>query len=264
MDSTIMQLILMMNNHPHDDAEHHLAASILRNFYEVPSLSIEEMAERCYTSSATLSRFCKRLGFKNYVVFRNTFEPKIKQLKQERYIYSGFNAGPTSSTAQRYIEQTINTLINIQHQLDPAELAAATEAIHRANHILLIGTSTLLPTVIDFQYRMLLCERFVHYSPTWVHASEMEQNSVRILPEIVLARGKNSNGQVELSTVERLSPANGNLVDVHISIQESIPFVTSERNRFIHDGETSKIALMCTMGILHSAYMERYIRELNR
>lgn len=263
MESTIMRLILLMNNLPGDETEHHLAANLLKNLYDLPFLSIEEMAERCYTSPATLSRFCKMLGFKSYVVFRSTFDPKIRQLKQERYIYSGYDSSPETSPVERFIEQTVYSLLQIQHQIDMKELAAATEAIHKAERILLIADSTLMPTVIDFQYRMLLCERFVRYSPVWVHASEMEQNSVRILPEIVLARGKSSSGQVELSTVERLRSNNGNLIDIHISVQESVPFVTTERNRYTNDGETSKITLMCTMEILHSAYSERYIREFN-
>ena len=119
----------------------------------------------------------------------------------------------------------------------------------------------ILPAMVDFQYQMLLYNRFVDYCPLWIHASDTEHNSVRILPEVVHARDLTTQGHCSIYTVERLSPQQGNLLDVHISIQETVPYVTSERSRFVSDGQTAKIALQCVLSILLSAYSEKYIRD---
>ena len=261
MDDVIMQLLLLMDNLQVDETEHHLAAQLLKNIYEIPDLSIENMAERCYTSPATLSRFIKRLGFKSYVIFRNTFGPEINNIKTDRKVFVGYNGLPETTPIERFIGQLIDSLTEIQQTLDPEELNIAVQTIHDADNVIIMESSDMLPAIIDFQYRMLLCERFVQFSPSWVHASEMSPNSVRILPEVVSTRGESSGCRVRLRTVERLNSYNGSLFDIHISIQETIPFVTTNRSRFSNDEQLGRIALMCALGIIHSAYSERYISD---
>lgn len=40
---------------------------------EIPALSIHELAERIYTSPATLSRLVKKLGYSSYKAFKHSF-----------------------------------------------------------------------------------------------------------------------------------------------------------------------------------------------
>ena len=36
------------------------------NFYRIPDMRISELAEECFVSPATISRFCRALGYENF------------------------------------------------------------------------------------------------------------------------------------------------------------------------------------------------------
>ncbi|MDL2220593.1 hypothetical protein LJC55_02895, partial [Eubacteriales bacterium OttesenSCG-928-N14] len=150
MDKTLMKLILLMDNLPSSDPEYHMATNLLQNLWDIPNLSIEEMAERCYTSPATLSRFCKRLGFKSYVLFRSEFEPNLALLKQDRPIYSGYEARPETSPIERVVNLTIAVLNEVKQQLSFDEIEKAIDALHDAENIYMLGNELILSAVTDF------------------------------------------------------------------------------------------------------------------
>lgn len=260
MDSALMQLILMVNNASRQDPEYHIASNLLKNLLHIPKMSIEEMAEKCFTSSATLSRFCKRLGYRNYVVLRGAFEPAIEKLEQERSIYCGYDKPAKTLSIDRVVSQCTDALESVRQQLSFLEVERAVDAIYQAKNIYLLANEKMVPAIIEFQYNMLLDNRYVQYLSDWVNASEIEHNSVRILPGIFNSPDLTTKESVTLNTVERLRKPRGNLLDIHICITETVPFVTSERSRFTNDGQTARLILQCVLSIIHTTYSEKYIR----
>ena len=47
-----------------------IANFILDNHKIIPDLSIKELAQRCNTSTSTISRFCKDLNCRNFATFK--------------------------------------------------------------------------------------------------------------------------------------------------------------------------------------------------
>jgi DNA-binding MurR/RpiR family transcriptional regulator len=59
-----------------------IANFLLRNPVRVPALGIEELAESCTVSTATVSRFARDLGFANYAAMRNEVASTVQALLQ--------------------------------------------------------------------------------------------------------------------------------------------------------------------------------------
>lgn len=59
-----------------------IADYLLRNQMRVTALGIEELAEACEVSTATISRFARDLGFKNYAAMRGAVAETLQSLLQ--------------------------------------------------------------------------------------------------------------------------------------------------------------------------------------
>ena len=53
------------------DMYYTIAHTILTHLEKIPDISINDLADLCYTSPATISRFCKDLNCKNFANFKN-------------------------------------------------------------------------------------------------------------------------------------------------------------------------------------------------
>lgn len=70
MQGVIMNLLSYINGCMIHDTNYHLALALLKHLPEIQSLSLVEMASCCFVSQATLHRFCKQIGYRNYSTLR--------------------------------------------------------------------------------------------------------------------------------------------------------------------------------------------------
>ena len=55
-----------------------IAFYISNNFTKVVEMNLEELADACYVSQATISRFCRFLGFDSFTHFKNACHESIR------------------------------------------------------------------------------------------------------------------------------------------------------------------------------------------
>ncbi|MEG0823303.1 MAG: hypothetical protein RSG07_02235, partial [Erysipelotrichaceae bacterium] len=78
-NSLIHQLQSLLNANVENDAYRNIAQYLLKNLYNdkiIENLSINDLADACFTSPSTVSRFSRNIGYKNF------FELKSKCLNQ--------------------------------------------------------------------------------------------------------------------------------------------------------------------------------------
>lgn len=70
-------LINFLNSTNPTDIYYKVAQNILQNLDRMKNASIHEVAEMCYVSAPTISRFCKRLGYESYSSFKNELSQAV-------------------------------------------------------------------------------------------------------------------------------------------------------------------------------------------
>ena len=86
-------------------SEHAITDYILKNINNLHELTTEKLARETYTSKATVSRFCKKLGMKNYYEFKQTI---IEERDEWFRIQSAYSDEPVSQKSS--YEDILNTL----------------------------------------------------------------------------------------------------------------------------------------------------------
>ena len=68
------------------DMYYAIAHTILTHIDQIPSISINDLADLCYTSPATISRFCKDMNCKSFVNFKNEIAIALEIARNEIHL----------------------------------------------------------------------------------------------------------------------------------------------------------------------------------
>lgn len=74
MGSLLDRLLSYVSSAPERDANYDIAVALLRNYSQLKGLALSQIADLCYTSNASISRFCRFLGMDNFKEFQSWME----------------------------------------------------------------------------------------------------------------------------------------------------------------------------------------------
>lgn len=134
----IFRLLYYSEQFPKNTAMNHAMLMLCHYLEEVPSLSIDEIAELCSTNSMMLSRIARKLGYQNFSEFRLAVQDTILQSKYlNRNIPMDFvDATDPSKSFLDYVERIVSQL---RAEETAAQIQAVCDAMHRAKKIHFYG-----------------------------------------------------------------------------------------------------------------------------
>ena len=130
-------------------SEKKVADYVLSNQEGTQFLSISELSERCEVAEATVSRFCRRLGYKGYNVFKLALANASTQHKPwnnplSGEVQEGDSLGDISKKLYGAEVEALNQTLEL---LDLDAVRAAADLLENAEH----------PLCIFHQHRQILC-----------------------------------------------------------------------------------------------------------
>lgn len=114
-----------------------IVAYLLKNYREVASLSVRQLAEKTYTSSAAVVRFCQRMGLKGYAEFKIKFVAEAMQdiLQENSASNSITNKDDILSIIDKVTRIEVDAIQETRNDTDPAAIMRAVQLLDHANHI---------------------------------------------------------------------------------------------------------------------------------
>lgn len=136
------------------EAERRVAEYVLSNTGEVMYLSITELAEKSGTSEATVSRLCRRLGYKGYQELKISAAmssmPEKRQLNEE-----ACEADDVRTICSKVFGASIRGIDETLSMLDPEALERAAEELAKAGRIEFFGNGGSAAVAKDAQHKFL-------------------------------------------------------------------------------------------------------------
>ena len=151
--SSELQLISFIQDHPHI----------------VVNLSIDSLSAESYVSTASIIRFCKKLGMKGYGDFKiqlakelSEFVLKSSEISMDIPINADQSASEICDTFYSLNRQALKTTRN---QLDLNMLKRASAMIARSDIVHIYGRGESLILAEDFQYKLMRIGKHCHLEP---------------------------------------------------------------------------------------------------
>lgn len=147
------------------DMYYAIAHTILTHLEQIPDISINELADLCYTSPASISRFCKDLNCKNFAYFKHEIAMALERSKNEIHMNKNElrNIDRNSQlVVDKIYKETIDSLTKVHQSIDIQEIDKICEMIHKAKKIHMIGYQFNKIISNDFQMKMLKLGKFIY------------------------------------------------------------------------------------------------------
>ena len=121
-------------------AERKIADHIMHQRHDCQYMSISELAEEANVAEATVSRFCRRLGYKGYSAFKLAVAGAAAGTTPVNPLYGEIDAeDDVSEMCRKLYAVNVESIAQTMDMLDPASVSAAAELLIGAERVLCMG-----------------------------------------------------------------------------------------------------------------------------
>lgn len=267
MKDLFYRLIIFLNTASEKDTNYNIALFMANNFYRISTMRISELADACYVSPATISRFCRALGYENFAhlkqecmsfhadtkKFNNLINIPLKMMKKT----------PTLAT-DAYVKQVVKTLLQLPATLDWKVIDQVLRLIHDTKEIALFGTQFSNSAAIHFQTDLLMLEKFsLAYMDGERQLECAKKMSSDGLAIIFSVNGNYAIGNFKTLQYLRRSGCTTVLITCASSDCMHIPIDYTINIGHPEDGKTGKHALLTTVELMSLRYYTMYYPSLD-
>lgn len=186
MRTSVLSLLLRyVNNREKRDNNYHIAKAMLDHFDQISNMTIYDLSEVCFVSTAAISRFIRQLGFSTFTAFKEACAEKIDITND----YSSKYSAAAQEAYPEFVQQfTGNIQANVQliaEQLDFDQFHRINESIHDANDVGVFGLEFASFLAQHFQIKMAELNKYVRIGLTkeeqLTAAQEMAEGSTALI-----------------------------------------------------------------------------------
>lgn len=174
-------LLNFYNRQDKSDIYHKIAGILLKNMNQIGTMSIQDAAAICYTSTATISRMAKKAGYDGFNDLKAEAMRHCSIYFQENRVISPDKLVHTD-TAEVYLGTMIQMIEELERTLNRDEIIRAVSLIHSADAVYYFGTCDVARR---FQQDLNFSGKFVEvyqvFSADAPHMIEWEKNGVAIV-----------------------------------------------------------------------------------
>lgn len=158
-------LMTYVNVSSNQDMYYTIAHTILMNLDKIPHISINELADLCYTSPATISRFCKKVNCRSFAEFKKGMALSLEAAEDEIHFkerdLKSINDNPQYLVEKIY-DDTINALRKGRESIKIFEIDKICRMIRDASKVHFYGFQFNKIIASDFQLKLLKLKKLVY------------------------------------------------------------------------------------------------------
>ena len=159
--SIMSRLLSIVNYGDGKEVNADIAKTILQNYNKIPELTIFDLADLCYVSSSSITRFVRTLGYDSYKQFKNDIDNTLTIDVDYSKRINMATAEDLKPIYQRYTENVIENIQFTFDHIDYRQLNRVCEMIYQAKEIALFGLEYANYVGIHFQNKMASLNRLI-------------------------------------------------------------------------------------------------------
>lgn len=186
MGDLIYRLLLFLNSSKENDINYNIAITMLRNIRSIPDMSINKLANICFTSPAAITRFCHKLGYSNLIEFKENIKINIgsytEGLMKPKAMYYDISREDMLNNMSLEI---INEIETFKSFIDLKIVDRVVELIFNSNNVCIFGTQFSQLMAQDLQRKLVNLSKLIYHANDVQEqerlADELDENSLAIL-----------------------------------------------------------------------------------
>ncbi|OJG79646.1 hypothetical protein RV10_GL000434 [Enterococcus pallens] len=174
-----------MNNREKRDNNYHIARAMLDHFDQIPKITIYDLSELCFVSTAAISRFIRQLGFSTFTAFKEACAEKIDITNDYSSKYNAAAPDVYPTFVKQFTENIQDNVQIIANQLDFEQFLRINEYIHQSKDVGVFGLEFASFLAQHFQIKMAELNKYTRIGLTkeeqLTAAQEMAEGSTVLI-----------------------------------------------------------------------------------
>lgn len=159
--SVLSILLRYINNTFVKDSNYDIAEAMVKNYFEIPNMTINDLADACYVSPASISRFIRTLGFEKFAQFKefcaNTYDIDTDYSS----LVTKANENEIKPIFEKYTNNVIDNIQATFKNINYEQFDRISSMINDSDDVIVLGLEFALLLGQHFQGRMALMKKQV-------------------------------------------------------------------------------------------------------
>lgn len=151
MFNLIIILLSTINSEPKDSNNYKIAKYLIENMRDLEKCSITDLAEKCYVSNSSISRFCREIGLKDFSELKVQVA-RIPLLTQQTSTKYNFPNSNEDNIFQSYCQAVTNNLTLLSKNNINQEVNELVDEIYNYKHVAAFGYMHSENIALNLQY----------------------------------------------------------------------------------------------------------------
>jgi len=243
------------------DSNYDIAVLMVKNYDRIKGMSIGEIADLCYVSQASISRFCRFLGFDNFKEFKQCLDPDFSMANDYSRQFYAMLCSNEQLAISAYRDELIENIYMTISEENIEVVHDVVKCLHDCSHAAYFSHHFLWDIGRFFQSKMMMMgkyvEQFLTYDAQLECAAGLDHDSLAILCTVggsyMMRYGEiwskiRASGSKVLVITQNLSSAELNNADYILRCGIS--------NR----DDIGKYSAMMTIDYLVMSYLKKYVK----
>ena len=136
------------------EAEKKIADYMMEHKAEVVDMTVGELARASGTSDATVSRFCRRCGFKGFHSLKLALAREVLEEEQmDKNVSNDIDRGDLRQSLQNILANKVAELTETVNMMDPANLEHILDKLEHARMVQLAAVGNTIPVALDGAFK---------------------------------------------------------------------------------------------------------------
>lgn len=262
MKGLFYRLIIYLDTASEEDTNYNIAWYMAHHLTDIATMGISQLANECYVSPATISRFCRALGYENFAHLKHECalfsSPTRKFNNLINLPLDMMKANPQACT-KIYSDQVCDALHKLADKLDWKTIDKVLKLIHDCESVAFFGTQFSHSAALHFQTDLLMLEKFtmayMDIERQIECAKNLDEKSVAIIVTVngyYLNRSSKVIAYLKKSKCKTVLMTNNPELDLAMDVDYTIILGDSYQRK------TGKHTLLTTMELMSLRYYSIY------
>ncbi|WP_238902806.1 MULTISPECIES: MurR/RpiR family transcriptional regulator [unclassified Clostridium] len=170
MGELLNRLLIILNNGKENSTYYHVASVLLSNFSSLRNMTISEVADLCFVSTSTISKFARYIGFDDFLEMKLASSYKSNKDTNDLNYKDNILSYLDEHTEEEYIDLIIDDLRLAKSSIDMSKIDELVGDLIKYDKVAAFGLLYSESAAMDFQMKLAYNEKYIT-----THISDVQQ-----------------------------------------------------------------------------------------
>lgn len=161
MGTLLNRLLIILNDGKENSAYYHIANILLCNYDDIQNMTIQEVANLCFVSKSTISKFTRYIGFDDFIELKAAASYRSNKESNNLNYNDNILGFMEENTKEEYVDRIIDDLELVKSNINMNKIEELAKDLIKYNNVAAFGLLYSESAAMDFQTKLAYNGKYI-------------------------------------------------------------------------------------------------------